>query len=227
MQRMKLNSSSVTLRSLDKSLNDASSCRWPLRHLPNLITLLRLISVPAIYILISLDFYIGAFCVFAFAGISDWADGYLARKWHVESAFGRIFDPIADKALMIICFLTLGVRDHLPLWLVILTVARDLAIILAGLYAFWQRLKIKFQPIMVSKLNTFLQILLVGVTLLFHSHYTSSVLQSHYFDLYQGLKFLLFALIAGCAITTLWSWYRYGVYFIQELKIQKKDGKNS
>jgi cardiolipin synthase (CMP-forming) len=115
----------------------------------------------------------------------------------------------------------------MPLWLVLLTVARDLAILCAGLYAFCQRLKIKFQPIMVSKLNTFLQILLIGVTLLFHSQYTISVLLPHYFTLYQGLKFILYALIAGCAITTLWSWWRYGVYFIQELKIQKKDSKNS
>ncbi len=224
---MKLNFSSATLRSLGKSTSSQPQCRWYHHHLPNLFTFLRLLSVPVIFYLIITHLYLEAFCVFAFAGISDWADGYLARKWQVESTFGRLFDPIADKALMVICFVVLGIKEALPFWLVLLTVGRDLTIIMAGLYTFIRQLQIQFHPILVSKLNTFLQILLIGTTLIYYSTFALTVLWEDYFLLYRGIHYLYLGLIVGCATTTLWSWWRYGVYFYQELKSQIKGDQHS
>lgn len=224
---MKLNFSLAILRSLAKGSPSLVKSRWYQRHLPNMFTFLRLLSVPGIFLLISAQSYLWAFVIFAFAGISDWADGYLARKWQVESTFGRFFDPIADKALMVVTFILLATRNALPLWLVIVVAARDLLILSAGFYAFLSHLKIKFQPILISKLNTFIQILLVGTTLIFYSDFTTTVIHQHYFWAFQGIYLIYYILIIGCTITTLWSWWEYGVYFMSEIQRQKQNGRDS
>jgi cardiolipin synthase len=192
--------------------------RWYQHHLPNFFTFLRLLATPAIFYFIISHSYLLAFVVFAFAGLSDWADGYYARKWNVTSTFGRILDPIADKAMMSSCFIILTIKGLLPLWLVSLMVGRDLTILLAGFYTYIKRLNIKFIPIFVSKLNTLLQILLIGTCLIFNSEYINSLFNTSIFCLYNLMKSFFLSLIGGCTITTLWSWWCYGVYFIQKLK---------
>src|SRR5688572_15492611 len=85
-----------------------------LRHVPNLITGSRLILAAAFFTLLSFYQYEGrghpglltwAFVVFVAALVSDWLDGYLARKWKVEGAFGRVVDPFADKILVLGAFI--------------------------------------------------------------------------------------------------------------------------
>jgi CDP-diacylglycerol---glycerol-3-phosphate 3-phosphatidyltransferase len=77
------------------------------RHIPNLITILRLVLTVAFFVILNTNdektferqMWLG-FCAFVVAGLTDILDGYLARKWKVESAFGRIVDPFADKILI-------------------------------------------------------------------------------------------------------------------------------
>ena len=97
-------------------------------NIPNLITLARLAAVPVIiWLILDNDMKI-AFWVFFVAAISDAVDGFIAKHFNAETVFGTYLDPIADKALLVGVYLTLGNEGYLHTWLVILVVFRDLVL---------------------------------------------------------------------------------------------------
>jgi len=105
----------------------------PLQQLPNALTLARLGLIP-FFVVLMLTAEGGhswpAGIVFGIAGITDQIDGYLARKWQVESDFGRIFDPLADRLMIDAAVILLYIADHMPLAGLIVIVGRDLALML-------------------------------------------------------------------------------------------------
>lgn len=134
--------------------------------LPNLITLARLCAVPATIWLILQHRLDIAFLLFVGAGISDGIDGWLARVRNARSALGALLDPVADKALLVSVYVTLAAIGVLPDWLAILVVFRDMVIV-GGVLVLWvlgQPPAIK--PLLISKLNTVLQIALAALALL-------------------------------------------------------------
>ena len=134
--------------------------------LPNLITLARLCAVPATVWLILNGRLDLAFWMFVGAGVSDAVDGWLARVRDARSALGAILDPVADKLLLVCVYVTLAAIGVLPDWLAILVVFRDLVIV-GGVLVLWVLGEApKIRPLMVSKLNTALQIALAAVALL-------------------------------------------------------------
>jgi cardiolipin synthase len=134
-------------------------------NLPNAITLLRLLLVPVTIWLILSGYYVTAFWVFLVAGISDGIDGFLARHLNQKTLLGAILDPIADKALLVSIFVMLGFKDHLPLWLVVLVVFRDVLIVGGYLLGHVLGRPNEVKPLWVSKANTAAQILLAAVAL--------------------------------------------------------------
>ncbi len=134
-------------------------------NLPNIITFGRLCAVPlAVWLVIQRETGL-AFGLFALAGLSDAVDGWLARR-RGGSALGAMLDPVADKALLVSMFITLAAVGMLPSWIAILVVFRDLVIV-GGIMVMWQlSMPVRIKPLMFSKLNTALQLLLVGVVLL-------------------------------------------------------------
>jgi cardiolipin synthase len=134
-------------------------------NIPNLITLTRLMSVPLmIWLIVSRQFGV-AFCVFVLAGISDALDGFIAKRFDCRTRLGALLDPAADKALLSSVYVALGIAELLPNWLVILVVFRDVTII--GGFVLLQALMAprNFNPLYISKLNTLVQIALVGYVL--------------------------------------------------------------
>src|SRR5258706_587399 len=128
-------------------------------NLPNLITLARLLCVPlAIWLILEARYGV-AFWVFVAAGISDALDGYIAKRFDQRTPLGALLDPIADKALLAGVYITLGLADQLPHWLVILVVLRDLLIV--GGYLLIQGTAAP-QPPFISKVNALVQIALIG-----------------------------------------------------------------
>ena len=134
--------------------------------LPNFISIARLLCVPVLVWLIVTDQMRVAFWLFVAAGLSDAVDGYIAKKFNASTELGRYIDPLADKALLVSVFVALGLRGAIPDWLVILVVFRDLLIIGGALlfHTLTDR-TMRMDPILISKVNTLLQILLVGVVL--------------------------------------------------------------
>ncbi len=133
--------------------------------LPNLITIARILIVPLIILLINSEQMAAAFVLFILAGLSDGVDGFIAKHFDQATQLGAYLDPVADKILLVSIYVTLGQLGHLPGWLVILVVSRDLLIVGAFLLAWIMGLNIKVAPLMVSKANTTVQIILAGLIL--------------------------------------------------------------
>ncbi len=134
-------------------------------NIPNAITFARIVAVPLLTWLIIDQQLLAAFIVFMLAGLSDAADGYLAKRygWHTE--LGSYLDPIADKALLVTIYVTLGLAGHLPVWLVLAVVTRDVLIVGAFMLTWVMSRQITVKPLLISKVNTFAQISLAGMVL--------------------------------------------------------------
>lgn len=142
-----------------------------LQHLPNLISIARiLLTLPVAYLLVQQRFS-EALLLFFVAGISDALDGYLAKRFSWHSRLGSILDPLADKLLLVTAFICLAWVAIIPFWLVLLVLGRDLVIILGALAFHLLIGRYEMAPTWISKLNTALQIILVLALVLSHGLY--------------------------------------------------------
>lgn len=137
-----------------------------LRHLPNLLSALRLLAAPLAAWAILTDRDTAALILFVAASFSDVADGFIARRWGFMSQIGAWLDPIADKLLMFFCFLALWKAEAIPLWLVVLVIARDAAIVSGALLAKLSGLPLRMAPLTIGKATTAVLAVLVGARLL-------------------------------------------------------------
>ena len=105
-----------------------------MQQLPNALTVARLVLIP-VFVVLMLKADGGhswpAGIVFGVAGVTDQIDGFLARRWRVESAFGRIFDPLADRLMIDSAVILLFVEDHMPWAGLVVVLGRDV-LLLAG-----------------------------------------------------------------------------------------------
>jgi len=93
---------------------------------PNVLSALRLVGVPVFLWLLFSHQDVWAFVVLALSGISDYLDGKIARRFHLVSRLGQLLDPIADRLYVLTTLIALALRDVIPLWLLVVLVARDL-----------------------------------------------------------------------------------------------------
>ncbi len=137
-----------------------------LRHLPNLITAMRMALVWPVFWLISHGQFGLALLLAALAGISDALDGWLAKRFNWQSRLGGLMDPLADKLLLLAGFTALAAIGEVPFWLLLLVIGRDLAIV-CGAVAYHNLIgPFDAQPSRLSKLTTLVQILFVLADLL-------------------------------------------------------------
>ncbi|MBP2314015.1 CDP-alcohol phosphatidyltransferase family protein [Azospirillum soli] len=133
--------------------------------IPNIITFGRILIVPvAVYFILAGELGV-AFWLFVGAGISDAVDGAVARMFRARTVLGAYLDPIADKALLVSVYVSLGHVGELPLWLVILVVFRDAMIVGGVMLLYTLKESLAMQPLYISKINTAVQIALVAVVL--------------------------------------------------------------
>jgi cardiolipin synthase (CMP-forming) len=137
-----------------------------LRQAPNILSALRLVAAPIAAWLIFTGEDFAALCVFGLAGLSDAADGFLAKRFGLASRFGAWLDPAADKLLMLASFLTLTFVKAVPLWLTGMVIGRDLAIVLGVLLAKLLGMPLEVKPLMVGKVSTVAQVLYIALVLL-------------------------------------------------------------
>ena len=134
-------------------------------NLPNLITLGRILLVPVIIWAITSGQMAVAFVLFFIAGVSDAVDGFLAKRFNMTSELGALLDPLADKALLVSIYISLGVWGEIPRWLVILVVSRDIMIVSAVIVSWLFDKPVAMKPLMVSKLNTVVQVAFAALVL--------------------------------------------------------------
>ena len=95
---------------------------------PNKLTILRVLLIPPVCVLIALGQYVWAAGVFAVAALTDFLDGYLARRDGLVTVFGKFLDPVADKLLVLTAMIMLTEKGLLPAWAVVIVAARELAV---------------------------------------------------------------------------------------------------
>lgn len=138
----------------------------PAAQLPNAITVIRILLVAPTAWLLWQGAYVQALVLMAIAGVSDAVDGWLARQFDWTSRFGEAMDPVADKLLVGTMFVVFTLQDHIPLWLAVVVIGRDVVIVVgAGVYRLLFG-DIEFAPTFLSKANTAMQIVMLLLLLL-------------------------------------------------------------
>lgn len=202
---------------------------------PNILTFSRLLAAPAVGYLLVHNHHTAALSLFAYAGITDLVDGYIARKYNLQTVVGTIIDPAADKLLMTISVVCLALNGWMPAWLAVLILGRDVGLSISAIYYRWISLpppktmarywdfslpSAEVKPTGISKVNTALQLLLVG------SSIALPVLPASFagaWGLYDGLVGLQYLVAA----TTIWSGLSYvfskdAVKILSDKEIQQR-----
>ncbi|MEW6004925.1 MAG: CDP-diacylglycerol--glycerol-3-phosphate 3-phosphatidyltransferase [Stygiobacter sp.] len=149
--------------------------------LPNQLTVLRIILTPIFLVLfISGEPFLIQISLFVFliAALTDWYDGWLARKFNYITDWGKFMDPLADKILTSTAFFAFVATGLVELWMVILIVFRDIVITLLRIYADYK--KITFSTSYFAKIKTFLQMFFLYYLLVIYSFSTIDYFKTNF-----------------------------------------------
>lgn len=198
---LKVNGESLDLSQLDQNTPSYLTLRIPYNreemfkkeNLPNLLTLARIILIPIFLLMTSLAssnvMHIAAAVVFAIASITDHLDGYLARKWHVVTNFGKFADPLADKMLVMSAFIMLVGINQAPAWVISVIICRELAV--TGLRLLLvENGGTVLAAAMPGKIKTVTQMLSI-ILLLCHVHFVGTIMLyvALFFTIYSGYDY--------------------------------------
>lgn len=138
-----------------------------MRHLPNILTFFRIVVVPLVAASVLWGSYYShliALILFVCAAITDFLDGFFARLWSLDTSFGRMLDPIADKLLVATCLLVLtagGPISGLHVWAALIILCRE--ILVSGLREFLAELRVSVPVTRLAKAKTAIQLIAVGI----------------------------------------------------------------
>jgi CDP-diacylglycerol---glycerol-3-phosphate 3-phosphatidyltransferase len=188
------------------------------RHVPNFLTMGRLILVPPIVILL---FFPGklpsavAGGLFLIASITDYFDGFIARRFKVESSFGRFLDPIADKVLVTSALIMLISLGRVSAWVVMLIISREVAV--SALRAITKTWNTTLQPSPAGKLKAVMQFTAVTPLIVHYQYHLIIPIDFHAI----GTVLIYIALFL-----TLWSGLDYFIKFYGEYQVDEDENKS-
>jgi cardiolipin synthase (CMP-forming) len=171
-----------------------------LTYLPNAITLARIALVPVLILALKDQRYDLALALFVLAGLSDALDGFLAKRLNLVTRLGGVLDPAADKILLVSAYVMLTVLGQIPFWLMLTVAFRDLLIVGGYLVYVAHSGPVDMRPSTLSKLNTLMQISLIGMILVEKAGYLSSV------GVVDVLIYAVFVTTVASGLHYLWSW---------------------
>lgn len=174
-------------------------------QIPNIITVIRILAIAPICWLLWRESYALALTLLVLAGLSDALDGFLARRYGWFTRLGAMLDPVADKLFVVAIFIVFGLKGSLPWWLIALVIGRDVVIVLGAMAYRLVTGKLDMHPLVISKINTGLQIFLLAVTLLHSAFYPLPL----WFNL--GLQWAVAATTLVSGIAYVWLWGRYAL----------------
>ena len=128
-----------------------------LRWLPNAISIMRIALILPILLLFVNDQFDWALGLFLIAGLSDGVDGYLAKRFHWDTRLGAFLDPAGDKLLVAWSYGTLAYLGHIPVWLAVIVIFRDVVIVAGSFIYHYLVRRLEGEPTRISKLNTALE----------------------------------------------------------------------
>ena len=186
-----------------------------LKHIPNFLTIIRLILTPlCIYALIEKDWRYIALSIFIIASITDFLDGYFARKYNAVSKIGSFLDPLADKFLVLSTFFSFVFLGDVHLWMVVLISFRDIFVTI--LRMIMEAKGITMITTKVGKLKTLLQMVIINVVFLYLLLKAYGFTQySEYFDKYQ----IIYSLMLITTMVTVYTGLHYFYFNHKKLKM--------
>jgi CDP-diacylglycerol--glycerol-3-phosphate 3-phosphatidyltransferase len=185
-------------------------------NLPTMLTLGRIAAVPMVVVLLFFDTRacgLWAGIIFGIAAITDWLDGYLARKWGVVTIMGKFLDPLADKLIVMAAFIMMIPLGRVPAWAVFLILARDLVV--SGLRSIASAEGIVIDASQLGKYKTIFQMTAIPGLLLHYDYYWLFGLKIELFHVSMhnfGIFFFYVALVMA-----LWSGVDYVCKFFRVL----------
>ena len=134
--------------------------------LPNAISIMRICLILPILVLFVNDEFGWALVLFAVAGLSDGIDGWLAKSYGWQTRLGGFLDPAGDKLLVAWSFGTLAFLGHIPVWLAVIVILRDVVIVAGSFLYHYLVRRLDGEPTRISKLNTALELMYLGFIML-------------------------------------------------------------
>lgn len=183
-----------------------------LKHIPNILTVLRFLLIPAIVFYIFTGNYILAFIFFTISGITDIADGFIARKFNLVSNFGKLMDPLADKLTQIATLTSLVLTNIIPIWILLIVFLKEFIMICGASFLYGKDVVVYSK--WYGKLATVLFYIAIVVSLLLKQFEKNGIWD------YVDLGLYSFALI-----TTIFSLIMYVKDLYQKGFIDKQDLK--
>jgi CDP-diacylglycerol--glycerol-3-phosphate 3-phosphatidyltransferase len=186
-------------------------------NIPNAITLLRIFMVPVLVVIILTRFdnkeWLGVF-VFLLAALTDFVDGYLARRWRQVTAMGKLLDPMADKLLIAGAFISLIEVKSVPSWMVVIIIAREFAV--TGLRGIAAERGVTIAASSFGKIKMALQVSCVVVLLLSSPHAATSPIEEMISPFAKGFLW-------ATVIVTVASGVEYFIAFRKVLESREDD----
>jgi CDP-diacylglycerol---glycerol-3-phosphate 3-phosphatidyltransferase len=190
------------------------SDRAKLLNLPNILTLSRIAAVPVVVFLLLFESKENCFWaafVFTLAAITDWLDGYLARKWGIVTILGKFLDPLADKLIVMAALIMLIPLDRVPAWAVFVILAREL--IVSGIRSIASSEGIVIAASDLGKYKTIFQMVSIVGLLLHYRYYWFFGVQFDF--LYPSLHNAGLFIFYISLVLTIWSGVDYFVKFFK------------
>jgi len=150
-----------------------------LKHIPNILTIIRFILIPPIVISIACENFIVALVFLIISGITDVLDGAIARKFDLVTDFGKLVDPLADKATQLAILVTLGVKGLIPFWILAIVVVKEFAMIAGASFLYGKELVVSSK--WYGKLATVLFYIAIGCSLIIR-YLNSNIFENSIYD---------------------------------------------
>ncbi|MGV8086360.1 MAG: CDP-diacylglycerol--glycerol-3-phosphate 3-phosphatidyltransferase [Candidatus Woesearchaeota archaeon] len=150
----------------DESISKKIVSAKTLFNLPNSLTILRMILAPFFMWAILISDYMAALVIIVVASISDFFDGFIARKFNMQTEIGGILDPIADKILIFCSIAALLIKFDFPLWIGVIIISRDMLLLFGGAIFFYNKHYKALVPNMFGKISTFFQMITIIIYIL-------------------------------------------------------------
>ena len=171
-------------------------------NIPNLITMVRLGLVPVMGYFLVREAYAIATPIFLVAALTDFADGYIARRFKLVSTLGAALDPVADKLNMLVATVLLAWQMLIPLWLAIAIVVRDIVIVLGALLYRLVLGHVKIAPTWLSKVNTAIEFAVLLLAMAAAAGWVESGIWM------RTLFLIVFMTVVASGVQYVWLWGR-------------------
>lgn len=175
-----------------------------MKHIPNILTIIRFLLIPIIIILILSGNYLLGLIFFTISSITDILDGIIARKFNFISDFGKLMDPLADKLTQISVLTALVIRNIIPLWILLIIVSKEFVLISGASFLYGKDVVVYSK--WFGKLATVLLYLAIVSSLLLSQFETQIIATNSFPNFILNIDFYLFCM---AIITTLFALIMY------------------